>query len=83
MDPPAWALDVDDDGMMHQAINDAGRDHMVSEVIAEILEIDIRCKKRGTLAITAINDLEKEGGIFSILLFKPVKAYFVNEENVG
>ena len=60
--------------MMHHAIYNRGGDDGVSEVIAEVLEIDVRCEKCRTLAVTAVDDLEEQGGIFSVLLLYPVKA---------
>ena len=60
--------------MMHHAIYNGGGDNGVSEVIAEVREVDVRCEKCRTLAITAVDDLEEQRGIFSVLLLDPVKA---------
>ena len=59
---------------MHQAIDNRGRDDGISEVIAEVLEVNIRCEKCRALAVTAVDDLEEQRGIFAVLLFQPVKS---------
>jgi len=38
---PTGSLDMEDDGMMHHAIYNRGGDDGISEVIAEVLEIDV------------------------------------------
>ena len=60
--------------MMHHAIDNGSGGDGVSEVIAEVLEVDVRCEKCGTLAVTAVDDLEEQRGMFRVLLLKPVKA---------
>ena len=60
--------------MMHHAIDNRGGDDGISEVIAEVLEVNVRCEQCGTLAVTAVDDLEEQRGIFSVLLLQPVKA---------
>ena len=70
---PTGSLDIEDDGMVHHAIDNRGGDDGVSEVIAEFLEANIRCKNDRTLAVTAVDDLEEQRGIFTVLLLQPVK----------
>ena len=41
MHSPAGSLDVEDDGMMHQAIYNRGGDDGISEVIPEVFEVNI------------------------------------------
>jgi len=60
--------------MMHHAIYNRGGDNGISEVIAQFLEVDVRREQCRTLAVTAVDDLEEQGGIFGILLLQPVKA---------
>ena len=60
--------------MMHHTIHNGGGGDGISEVIAEVLLIDICREQRRTLAVTAVDDLEEQGGIFSVLLLQPVKA---------
>ena len=60
--------------MMHHSVYNRGGDDGISEVIAEVLEPNVRSEKRRTLAVTAVDDLEEQRGIFSVLLFQPVKS---------
>ena len=60
--------------MMHHAVYNRGGGDGIPEVIAEVLEIDVRCEKCRTLAVTAVDDLEEQRGILGVLLFDPVKA---------
>ena len=59
---------------MHHTIDNGGGDNGVSEVIAKVLEVNVRCEKCGPFAVTAVDDLEEERGIFGVLLLQPVKA---------
>ena len=70
---PTGSLDIEDDGMVHHAIHNRGSDNRISEVIAEFLEANIRCKNDRTLAVTAIDDLEEQRGILAALLLQPIK----------
>jgi hypothetical protein len=65
---------MEDDGMMHHTVNNRGGDDRISEVIAEVLPIDICSEQSGTLAVTAVDDLEEQRGMFRVLLLQPVKA---------
>jgi hypothetical protein len=65
---------MEEDGMMHQAIYNRGGDDGISEVIAEVLEVDVGSEQGRTLAVTAVDDLEEQRGIFGVLLLYPVKA---------
>ena len=60
--------------MMHHSVDNGCGDDGVSEVIAEVFKVNVRCQKGRTLAVTAVDDLEEQGGIFSVLLLYPVKA---------
>ena len=74
MHSPAGSLDVEDDGMMHQAIYNRGGDDGISEVIPEVFEVNICRKQCRTLAVAAVDDFEEQRGIFGVLLLDPVKA---------
>jgi len=69
--------------MMHHAIHNGGGNDGVSEVIAEVLEVDVGREQCRPLAVTAVDDLEEQRGIFSVLLLQPVKAQFIDKEDVG
>jgi len=60
--------------MVHHAIDNRGGDDGISEVIAEVLPIDICREQSRTFTVTAVDDLEEQRGIFSVLLLEPVKA---------
>ena len=60
--------------MMYHAIDNCSGDNRVSEVIAEVFEVDVRCQQCRTLAVTAVDDLEEERGMFGLLLLDPVEA---------
>jgi len=53
---------------MHHAIYNRGGDNGISEVIAQFLEVNVRSEQCRTLAVTAVDDLEEQGGIFCVLL---------------
>jgi len=59
---------------MHHAIDNRGGDDGISEVITEVLKINVRCKKCRTFTVTAVDDLEEQRCIFGVLLLDPVKA---------
>ena len=50
---------MEDDGMMHHAIDNGGGDDGVSEVIAEVLEVNVRSEQGGAFAVTAVDELEE------------------------
>jgi len=68
--------------MMHHAIYNCGRDDGVSEVVAEVFEIDVGREQCRTFAVTAVDDLEEERSIFGVSLFDPIKPYFVDKKDV-
>lgn len=80
---PTGSLDIEDNGMMHHAVYDGGGDNRVAKVIAKVLEVNIGCKQSRSFAVAAIYDLKEQRGIFCILLLQPVKAYFIDEEDIG
>ena len=43
LQPPRWTFDVDDDGMMDHAVNGGCGNDRVTEIIAKLNEVDIRC----------------------------------------
>ena len=65
---------MEDDGMMHHAIDNRGGDNGISQVIAKVFKIDVRCQKCGTFAVAAVDDLEEQRGIWGVPLLQPVKA---------
>jgi len=71
---PTGSLDMEDDGMMHHAVNNRGGDDGITEVIAEVFPIDICREQRRTLTVTAVDDLEEQRSMFGVLLLEPVKA---------
>ena len=70
---PTGSLDIENDGMVHHAIDNRGGDDGVSEVIAQFLEANVGRENGRSFAVTAVNDLEEQRGIFAILLLQPVK----------
>ena len=42
--------------------------------VAEVIEVNVRSEQCGTLAVTAVDDLEEQRGMFRVVLLKPVKA---------
>lgn len=73
MHSPTRPLDIEDDGMMHHAIYNRSGDDGVSEVIAEVFKVNVRCQKCRTFAVTTVDDLEEERGIFAVLLLQSIK----------
>ena len=59
--------------MMHHSVYNGRRDDGVSQVIPQILEGNVRRQKRRSLAVTAVDDLEEQGGILGVLLLQAVK----------
>ena len=80
---PAGSLDIEDNGMMHHTVHDSGGDDGVTKIITKVLEVDVRGQKCGALTVAAVYDLEEQRGVFCILLLQPVKAHFINEEDIG
>ena len=74
MHSPTGSLDMEDNGMMHHSVYNGCSDDGISEVIAEVLEANVRSKQCRTLAVTAVDDLEEQRGIFSVLLLQPIKS---------
>ncbi len=79
---PAGSLDIEDNGMMHHAIYDSGGDNGVAKIITKVFEVDVSGEKCGALAVTAVYDLEEQRGVFCIVLLQPVKAHFIDEEDI-
>lgn len=80
---PAGSLDIKDNGMMHHAVYDGGGDNGVAKIITKVFKVDVRSQKRRSFAVAAVYDLEEQRGVFCILLLQPVKAYFIDEEDIG
>jgi len=81
MHPPAGAFDVDDDRVVNETFDERGGDDGVTEIVAELLEIDVRGHERRSGAITGIDDLEEESGVPGFLLLDAVKTDLVNQQN--
>ncbi len=64
---------------MHHSVYNSGSDDGVSQIIAEVFKINIGCQNDRTLAVTAVDDLEEERGIFAVLLLQPIKPYLVDQ----
>ena len=64
MHSPTGAIDIKDYGMMNHAVDNRSGDNRVAEIIAEFTESNVRCKQRRTFAVTAVYNLEEQGGIF-------------------
>ena len=60
--------------MMYHSVYNGCCDDGVSEVIAEIFKVNVRCEKCRTFAVTAVDDLEEKRGMFAVLLLQPVKS---------
>jgi len=58
---------------MHHAIDNGGGHNRISEVIAKLLESNVSREDGRTLAVTAVDDLEEQRGILTVLLFQPIK----------
>lgn len=80
---PTGSLDIEDNGMMHHAVYDSGSDDRVAKIIAKVLEVNVGCEQCRSFAIAAVYDLEEQRGVFCILLLQPVKAHFIDEEDIG
>jgi len=80
---PTGSLDIEDNGMMHHAVNDCGGDNRIAKIITKVFKVDVRGQKCGALTVAAVYDLEEQGSVFCILLLQPVKAHFINEEDIG
>ena len=78
MHPPAWPLDVDDDGVMDHAVHDGGGDDRVAEVITKLFKPDVRRHERARFAVPAVDDLEEERVVPGVLLLQAVEAHFVD-----
>jgi hypothetical protein len=59
LEPTAGPFDVDHGGVVDHAVDDGGGDHGVAEVVAELLEVDVRGHDRGAVVVSSINDFEK------------------------
>lgn len=69
--------------MVDHAVHDGGGDDGIAEVVAELAEVNVRRDERARLAVAAVDDLEEERGVPGVLLFQPIEAEFVDEEDVG
>lgn len=74
MHSPTGAVDIEYYGMMYQAVHNRSGDNRVSEVIAEVFEVNVRRQQCRAFAVTAVNDLEEQGCVPGVLLFQTVKA---------
>lgn len=79
MHPPAGAFDVYDDSVVNETFDDRGGDDRVAEIVAKLLEIDVRGHEGGSGAVAGIDDLEEESGIPGLLLLDAVKTYFIDQ----
>ena len=59
---------------MHHSVYNGCGDDGVSQVIAEVLEGNVRGQQGRSLAVTAVDDLEEQRGILGVLLLQAVKA---------
>ena len=67
--------------MVDHSVDGGGGNDGVTEIIAELFEVDIGSNNRRTLAVAAIDDLMEETGIGGIMLFQAVEADFIDEED--
>jgi len=67
---------------MHHAIDNRGGNNGISEVIAEVFKIDVGREQCRTFAVTTVDNLEEQRGIFGVLLLQPIKAQFIDEEDI-
>jgi hypothetical protein len=68
---------------MHHAVYDCGSDYGIAKIIPKVFEVDVGGEKGRSLAVAAVYDLEEQRSVFCILLLQPVKAYFIDEEDIG
>ena len=57
MQPPGRPLDVDDDGVVHHTVHGGCGNHRVSQVIAELGEVDVCGQDCRALAVAAVDNL--------------------------
>ena len=63
MHAPAGSVDMDNDGMVHHAIDHGGRDHRIAQVISQGFEVDVGGQDGGVFAVPPLNNFEKQGGV--------------------
>ncbi len=68
--------------MMHHAIDNRRGDHGITEIIAKVLKVDIRCDQCGSFTVTAVDDFKEERGVFGVLLLQPIEAQLVNQKDL-
>jgi hypothetical protein len=83
MDAVAGSLDIDDNGMVHHAIDHGGGDHRIAQIFPKGFKIDVGGQDGGLLAIAALDDFEEKRGVAAGFLLQAVKADFVNEQQLG
>lgn len=64
MHSPTGPLDIEDYRMMHHAVHNRSGYNRIAEIIAKVAESNVRCQQCRTFAVTTVNDLEEQGGIF-------------------
>jgi len=80
-EPVTFALDVDGDGAMEEAVEDGGGHDLVGEDVAPGAPGFVGCDDHGFFTVVALgDDLEEEGGLGS---FEGGVADFVEDEEPG
>lgn len=82
MDSVARPVDIDDDRVMDHPIDDGGCGNRITEIVTELLKVDIARDQGGVFAVSAFDDFVEESGMSCFLLFQAVKPYFVDQENL-
>ena len=72
VESPGRPLDADNDRVVDHSVDGGGGNHGVTEIIAELFEIDIGGDNCRPLAVAAIDDLVKETRIGGIMLLQAV-----------
>ena len=70
--------------MMDHAVDNSRGNRGITQVVSQLFEINISGNERRALAlaVAAINNFEEERGIASVVLFQPVEAKLVNQEDI-
>ena len=66
--------------MMNHAVDQSSCSDGVSEIIAEIFEVDVGRDKSRPFAVASINDFVEQTGVPGLVLFKSVEADFIYKQ---
>lgn len=69
--------------MVDHAVDDGSGDDGVAEIVTELFKVNVRSEECGRLAVAAVDDLEEEGGVASVVLLQAIEAELIDEQDVG